>query len=321
MKYRTLGRTQISVSEIGFGAWAIGGNMWGPQDDEASLNALRRALDLGVNFIDTAAVYGMGHSEQLVGKIYRERKGAFTVATKIPPKNMRWPAQHGIRVSEVFPRGWVREQTELSLKNLNVERIDLQQLHVWAPNWVKENDWYEEMVKLKEEGKVRFVGVSLNDHEPDEAVELVKSGMADAVQVIYNIFAQSPQDKLFPACLEKNVGVLARVPLDEGSLTGKFTEKTAFAKTDWRKNYFSPDRLKETVKRVEKLRPLLKQAAPSMVQAALKFCVSHPAVSSVIPGIRSVEQADQNCAASDGASLSPDLLEELKKHRWIHKYP
>ncbi len=321
MEYRILGRTQIKISEISFGSWAIGGDMWGPQDDGVSLNALRRALDLGVNFVDTAAIYGNGHSEILVGKIHAERNRAFSIATKIPPKNGRWPAQHGSPAREIFHPQWIRTHTEKSLRNLNVDCIDLQQLHVWAPNWVKENDWFLEMRRLKEEGKIRYIGVSLNDHEPDDAVELVKSGMVDSVQVIYNIFDQSPQDKLFPACQESNVGVLARVPLDEGSLTGKFTKDSKFAPNDWRKNYFSPSRLKETLSRVEQLKFLLRDGIPSLTTPALKFCISHPAVSAVIPGIRSVEQAEQNCSASDGNLLEPQILEQLKTHRWIHKYP
>lgn len=319
MRHRTLGRTQISVSEIGFGAWAIGGDMWGRQDDAVSLDALRRAFDRGVNFFDTAAVYGDGRSERLVGQVYRERNRAFTIATKIPPKNMQWPARHGTPLKEAFPSRWIREKTEASLKDLNVDCVDLQQLHVWSPNWVKENDWFLELQKLKEEGKVRFIGVSLNDHEPDAAVELVTSGMVDAVQVIYNIFDQSPEDALYPACVKMNVGVLARVPLDEGSLTGKFTTDTRFPPGDWRSDYFSPTRLKETVQRVEPLKALAQKRYPSLAHMALKFCLSHPAVSTVIPGMRNPDQADQNCAVSDGAPLDAALLERLREHRWIRK--
>ncbi len=327
MRHRILGRTKIKVSEIGFGAWAIGGDMWGHQDDAVSLDALRRSIDLGVNFVDTAAVYGDGRSERLVGKVHKERNRSFAVATKIPPKNMRWPAAHGTPLKEAFPSRWIREKTEASLKDLGIDCVDLQQLHVWAPNWVRECDWFEEMEKLKKEGKIRHIGVSLNDHEPTEAVPLVESGMADVVQVIYNIFDQSPEDRLFPACLKADVGVLARVPLDEGALTGKFTVDTRFPPGDWRSDYFSPAILKETVARVDRLKALAGKRFPSLADLALKFCLAQPAVSCVIPGIRNKAQADQNCAASEGpgegasggAVLDAGLREELKRHRWVRK--
>lgn len=319
MQYRILGRTNLKVSEVGFGAWAIGGRMWGPSDDSVSLKALRRALDLGVNFIDTAAAYGKGHSEQLVSKVYRERKGGFYVATKIPPKNWEWPAKLNTPLRELFPSDWIREHTEKSLRNLKTDCIDLQQLHVWSPNWVRENDWYETMKKLKQEGKIRLIGVSLNDHQPDQALELVQSGMVDTVQVIYNIFDPSPQDHLFPTCQEKNVGVIARVPLDEGSLTGKFSKESKFAEDDWRKDYFTPEVLAETVQRVEKLKFLIRGEIRSLSVGALKFCLSHPAVSTVIPGIRSPQQAEENCLASDGILLKADELEKLKMHRWVSR--
>ncbi len=316
MKYRILGRTGLEISEIGFGAWAIGGGMWGKTNDDVSLDALRCALDLGVNLIDTAAVYGNGHSEQLISTVVKERKGKFFVASKIPPKDWNWPPKPNCPIRDAFPAAWVRENTEKSLKNLRMECLDVQQIHVWSPNWVKESEWYEELVKLRQEGKIRFIGVSLNDHKPNEALELVQSGMADTVQVIHNIFDQSPEDKLFPLCKEKNVGVIDRVPLDEGSLTGKFTEQTQFAEGDWRRDYFPPDILKETVRRVEKLKPIVRGETGSLATSALKYCLSHPAVSTVIPGIRSPEQARMNCAASNGIPLRPETLQELKKHRW-----
>lgn len=317
MQYRVLGRTNLKISEIGFGAWAIGGGMWGKTDDPNSLKALRHALDLGVNFIDTAYVYGNGHSEQLIAKVYRERKGKFFVSTKVPPKNYKWPPDPNTSIKEAFPSEWIRSHTEKSLRNLKTDCIDIQQLHVWSPNWVKENDWFETLSKLREEGKIRFIGVSINDHASDEALELVQSGMVDTIQVIYNIFDQLPEERLFPLAQEKKVGILARVPLDEGSLTGKFTLETQFADDDFRKGYFTPQRLKETVERVEKLKFLVRDEIQSMAVGALKFCLSHPAVSTVIPGIRSIQQADINCSASDGKPLRPGELKELKNHRWF----
>ncbi len=317
MNYRTLGKTGIKVSEIGYGAWAIGGGMWGKTDDTESLRALHRALDLGVNFVDTAAVYGKGHSEELIGKVYRERKGIFTVATKIPPKDWNWPPKDNSPIKNTFPAAWVRDQTGTSLRNLKMERVDLQQIHVWSPNWVRETEWFETLIKLKEEGKVRFIGVSINDHAPKEALELVKTGMADTIQVIYNLFDQSPEDELFSLAQKYNVGIIARVPLDEGSLTGKFTGDTKFPEGDWRAGYFAGGGLAETVGRAGGLQPLLLKEASSMAAGALKFCLSHPAVSTVIPGIRSVAQAEENCRVSDGTNLSSGLLENLKNHRWV----
>ena len=317
MKLRPLGKTGMQVSEIGFGAWAIGGGMWGKTNDPVSHDALRRALDLGCNFVDTAAVYGDGHSEQLVGKIHRERGGKFYVATKVPPKDFNWPPVKNCPVKKAFPAKWVREQTENSLRHLGMDCVDLQQIHVWSPNWVHETEWVETLQRLRDEGKIRFIGVSVNDHAPAQALELARSGLADTIQVIHNVFDQSPEDELFPLCLEKEVGILARVPLDEGSLTGKFTYDTTFAKGDWRKDYFPADVLRETVDRVEKLKPLIAREAPSLAVGALKYCLSQPAVSTVIPGIRSPEQALANCSASDGKLLSPQLLKDLKKHRWV----
>lgn len=317
MKCRTLGKTNLKISEIGFGAWAIGGGMWGKTDDVNSLKALRRALDLGVNFVDTAAVYGKGHSEQLIAKVYRERKGNFFVATKVPPKNWEWPPAPNTPIREAFPADWVRKQTEKSLRNLKMDCVDIQQIHVWSSNWIRETEWYETLVKLKEEGKIRFIGVSLNDHRPDEALELVRSGMADTIQVIYNFFDQLPEDQLFPLCQEKNVGIIARVPLDEGSLTGKFTKDTQFPEGDWRREYFSPEMLSETIERVEKLKFLIRGEIKSLTVGALKFCLSQPVVSTVIPGIRSPKQAEENCSASDGELLRSDELKQLKNHRWI----
>lgn len=322
MQYRTLGRTGLKVSEIGFGAWAIGKSWWGPTDDTQSISALHRALDLGVNFIDTAQVYGDGHSEKLIAKVLKERKAkdTVTVATKVPPKNYQWPGNPKVPLSKTFPKDYVISRAELSLKALDTDCIDIYQIHVWTDGWVEQTEWYEGMQKLKEQGKIRFVGASINDHAPDDALKLVRSSMVDTVQVIYNIFDQSPNDNLLPLAQEHKVGILARVPFDEGSLTGKFTPETKFPKGDFRGDYFRGDRLKETVDRVEKLKFLLRGGIKTLAQAALKFCFSHPAVSTGIPGIRTPEQAEANCTASDGKLLSAEELEQLKAHRWVRNF-
>jgi len=318
MKRRKLGRSGALVSEIGFGAWAIGGSMWGGARDDDARAALARARERGLNFIDTALVYGDGHSERLVGAFLREAgfRDAL-IATKVPPKSMQWPAQPGARLRDNFPAEWIRSCCERSLRNLGVERIDLLQLHVWAQAWTDQDDWYAALTKLREEGKLRLIGISINSHDPASAVQVVRAGRVDAVQVFYNVFDQSPEDALLPACRELGVGVIARVPLDEGSLSGKLREDTTFPAGDFRSGYFGGGLLRETVRRVEALRPLLEGAAASMARGALRFCLSHEAVSTVIPGMRNPAQADDNCAASDDGPLPPDLLTRLRPHRWV----
>lgn len=324
MRYRRLGKSDIEVSEIGVGAWAIGGSMWGGADDAVSRAALESAADLGVNFVDTALAYGDGHSERVVGTFVRARKTAggrpMVVATKVPPANWKWPAAHESALADVFPRKWIRKCTEDSLRNLGLERIDLQQLHVWSPRWAAGDEWHAELDALVAEGKVRAFGLSINDHEPDTALEVIATGRVAAVQVIYNVFDQSPEDALLPACARLGVGVLARVPLDEGSLTGKLTRETRFASGDWRSRYFGGGKLAQAVEHAEKVRPGLEGAGGSMAEGALRFCLSHPAVSSVIPGIRTPEQATMNAAASDRGPLDDGALGALRAHRWVRNF-
>ncbi len=321
MRSRLFGATGVSVSEIGFGTWGFGG-MWGPRDDGAAVEALNFALDLGVNFFDTAAVYGEGHSETLIGNVLRKRKrrDQSFIATKVPPKDFQWPAKAGSDVSKIFPGEWIRSFTEKSLKHLQTDVIDLQQLHVWAANWQNQGDWLQELQKLKQEGKIRFIGISLNDHEPDTGLELVRSGVVDSIQVIFNLFDQTPAERLLPLCREKNVAVIARVPFDEGGLTGTLTPETEFPKKDWRRHYFSGNRLKETCERAEKLKVFLKEEAQTLTELALRFCLSHPAVSTVIPGMRRREHVGKNCAVSDGKALSEKTLEALKTHAWQRNF-
>ncbi len=316
MKYRRLGRTNVQISEIGFGAWGIGGTMWKGARDDESLRTLHRAADLGVNFIDTASVYGDGHSEELVGRFLRERNGEVFVATKIPPKNMIWPAKPGSQLSESFPHGHIIKSTEQSLKRLGTDTIDLQQLHVWQDDWIDVAEWYEAISTLKAEGKIRYVGISINDHQPDNALRTVRSGKIDTVQVIYNIFDQTPEQLLLPLCLEQNVGVIVRVPFDEGALTGAITPDMTFPPGDFRNRYFRGDRKKQVFERVEKLKTCLGEEAASLSELALRFCLHHPAVSTVIPGMRSTTNAEHNCPVSDGRRLSPAMIAKLREHAW-----
>ena len=320
MRYRTLGKTGIEVSEIGYGAWGIGGRQWLGGTDDGSLLALKRAIELGLNFIDTALAYGEGHSERLVGQVVKETGAKVYLATKVPPKNRIWPAQPDIGIEEVFPASYVIESTETSLRNLGVETLDLQQLHVWNPAWLTSDEWRKAFETLKKSGKVRFVGISINDHQPDSALELVKTGLIDTVQVIYNIFDPTPQKHLFPLCQTHNVGVLARVPLDEGSLTGSITEATEFEPQEFRAMYFRGDRKKEVVTHVSALQADLGDTGESLAETALRFCISHPALSSVIPGMRQIRNVESNMGVSARGPLSEAVLATLARHAWAKNF-
>ncbi|MDE3058529.1 MAG: aldo/keto reductase [Bacteroidota bacterium] len=317
---RQLGKTGYKISEIGFGAWGIGGEMWQGSNDKDALAALNKAVDLGVSFIDTALAYGDGHSEQLVGKLLRSRNERIYVATKIPPKNRRWPARAGVPFHETFPHNYIVECTERSLKNLKVDCLDLQQFHVWSDEWVGASEIWNAVEKLKREGKVAHFGISINDHQPASALKAAATGMIDSFQVIYNIFDQSPEDELFPYCQKHNIGVIVRVPFDEGGLTGRVTPETKFPDKDWRNNYFTGDRKQQVAERVEKLKPLLGAEAKTLPELALRFCLSHPAVSTIIPGMRTEAHAETNAAVSDGEKLSQQTLAELHKHRWVRNF-
>ena len=320
MKYRPFGKTGTNVSEIGYGAWGIGGAMWQGATDEESMRALHKAIDMGVNFIDTALVYGDGHSEGLVGRLVKERQERIYVSTKVPPRNGQWPARKGVDLNETFPHDYIIKKTEQSLKNLNLDFVDIQQFHVWDDEWTDQAEWSDAISRLKEEGKIRHFGVSINDHQPENALKLAASGKVDTFQVIYNIFDQSPEDKLFPFCLEKNIGVIVRVPLDEGGLGGSITAETVFPAGDFRNNYFKGNRKQEIVDRVAKLMQISSAEARTIAELALRFTLSHPAVSTVIPGMRSMKNVEANCGLSDGRLLSVKLLAELKNHRWVRDF-
>ena len=316
---RRLGRSGLFVSEIGFGAWGIGGTWWGGRDDVSSLTALSKAFDLGINFIDTAHVYGDGHSERLIAKALKGRGETIHIATKIPPKNNRWPARPGIPLKEAYPFDHVKKCTEQSLKNLGRDKIDVQQFHVWNPEWVEDDEWRESVHWLKCTGKARFVGISANDHLPDTVISALSTGDIDTIQVIYNIFDQSPKEQLFGVCQRLDIGVIARVPFDEGGLTGTITPDTTFPPTDMRSRYFSGDRKKALWDRVQALRQDLGESEP-LPQTALRFCISHPAVSTVIPGMRKVCHVEQNLLASAAGPLPPETLDLLRRHQWKRSF-
>ena len=320
MRYRRLGRTGFHVSEIGYGAWGIGGTQWLGADDRESRLALRHAIDLGLNFIDTALAYGEGHSEELVGDVVREADHKIYVASKVPPKNQLWPARPGIPIADVFPYEHIMQSTERSLKNLKLDTIDLQQLHVWNPEWIASDEWQRAFEDIKRTGKARAVGISINDHQPDSALEVIKTGLIDSVQVIYNIFDQSPEKHLFPLALERDIGVIARVPLDEGALTGKIDQFTQFEPTDFRAKYFQGDRKKQVAEHVAAIQSDLRLSNGAMPEVALRFCISHPAVSSVIPGMRTRANVDFNCSIPGKGPLPDKVIAILRKHAWERNF-
>ena len=312
---RALGRTGLQVTEIGYGAWGIGADMWkGAQDDE-SLDALRRYVELGGNFIDTAMGYGDGHSERLVGQVARAHPGTF-VATKISPKNMQWPAAPGTAAEQAYPAEHVVAMTEASLERLGLPSIDVQQFHVWNDSWLGEGDWQDAVHQLKRDGKIRHFGISINDHQPDNAVRAVEAGVVETVQVIYNVFDQGPQDRLLDACRANGVGVIVRVALDEGSLTGHVTPETAFPEGDWRNRYFGGNRKTELQGHLRAIEQDLGITTAQLPETALRFVLSHPAVSTVIVGMRSVRNVERNAALGDGRGLPAEQVQQLYRHRW-----
>ncbi len=321
MKYRKLGRTGLEVSEIGYGAWGISGKQWIGATDDGSLAALRKAIDSGLNFIDTALAYGDGKSEELVGQAVAEAGGRIHIATKVPPMNRVWPAKPESALEDVFPYQYIIDCTETSLRNLKVESIDLQQVHVWNPAWVGREEWRRAFEDLKAAGKVRYFGISINDHQPETGVGMIETGLIDTVQVIYNVFDQTPEKALFPACLAHNIGVLARVPFDEGSLTGKIDESTVFPEGDFRNYYFRDDRKKQVAERVAAiLKDLGIVETSAMAAVAMRFCLSSPAVSTVIPGMRSIASVESNVRSSDLGGLTAAELLVLKKHAWDRNF-
>jgi aryl-alcohol dehydrogenase-like predicted oxidoreductase len=314
MRYRPFGRLGWQVSDIGYGMWGMGG--WTGSEDRESLASLDRAVARGCNFFDTAFAYGDGHSETLLGQTLKRHTGTrLYVATKVPPKNRKWPGRATTPISEVFPYDYIREMTETSLKNLQVDSLDLQQLHVWSDAWVADEGWQRAAQDLKREGLIKGFGISVNRWEPANVLRALDTGLVDAVQVVYNVFDQAPEDELFPACEHLNVAIIARVPFDEGSLTGTMTPDMTWPKGDWRNLYFTPENLRETLAHVDRLKPLV-PAGSSLSDLALRFILHHPAVSTTIPGMRKLPHVDRNTAASDAPPLGADLLAALRQHRW-----
>lgn len=315
MNYRRFGRTNWKVSEIGYGMWGMGG--WSGSDDDESLAALQRAVDRGCNFFDTAWAYGEGRSERLLGQIVRANpdKKLYT-ATKIPPKNLEWPSRRAVALDDTFPPEHIDKYVRSSLENAGLDSFDLVQFHVWEDDWVADDRWAKKMDDLRTEGLIKATGISINRWEPWNGVRAVRSGLIDSVQVIYNIFDQNPGDELFPACAEVDVAIIARVPFDEGSLTGTLTKESKWPEGDWRNTYFVAENLIPSVERADALKPLAERTGTSLPEMALRFILGSPNVSTIIPGMRKLSHVDANIAASDAGQLPGELLAELSKHRW-----
>ena len=314
MNYRTFGRTGWQVSEVGYGMWGMAG--WTGSESKEVNEALDKSVEMGCNFFDTAWAYGDGLSEEILNAlIKRHGSKKLYVATKIPPKNRKWPSKPAFTLEEVFPSDYIIEYTEKSLKNLGVETIDLQQFHVWEDSWAQQDEWQEAIAKLTQQGKVQAWGVSVNRWEPNNCLDTMRTGLIDAVQVIYNIFDQAPEDQLFPLCRELDIAIIARVPFDEGTLTGTLTKDTTFPAGDWRGTYFVPENLHSSVDHAEALKPLVPETM-NLPEMALRFILSNPDVSTTIPGMRKIKNVMANMAAGDGKGLNAALLASLQTHRW-----
>jgi aryl-alcohol dehydrogenase-like predicted oxidoreductase len=322
MRYRKLGKTGFQVSEIGYGAWGIGADWWKGCSDQECLAALSLAIDLGVTFIDTAMGYGDGHSEQLIGQVLSKRRERVYVATKIRPMNFNFSPKPGDSFEEAYSKEWIVECTERSLKNLGQEQLDLQMLHVWLDEWAVHEEWQEAVIQLKEQGKIKEFGLSLvfpleQAHIPRRAMA---TGQVAACQVVYNIYQQEPQTELFPLALQEDVGIIVRCPLDEGALTGKITPEATFPEGDWRNDYFRGERKREVQERAEALQWLIRDDVESLPEAALRFCLSHPAVSTAIVGMRQSRHVEANVQTVEKGALSEQDLERLKQHAWPHNF-
>ena len=324
MRYRKFGCTGWQVSEIGYGMWGMGS--WSASDDNESLQSLQAAVELGCNFFDTAHVYGDGHSEKLLGQTVRaNRDKRLYTATKIPPKNRQWPARHEFKLQDTYPPDHVEEYVHRSLESAGLESFDLIQFHTWEDDWLRDDRWLYKLDDLRSQHLLNAIGISLNRWEPWNGVGAVRTGQIDSVQVIYNIFDQNPEDDLFPACDEMKVAVIARVPFDEGTLTGTLTKDSRWPEGDWRNTYFVPDNLNESVDRADDLKELLRKwnqehsTEITMPELALRFILNNPTVSTIIPGMRKLSHVESNIAASDAGPLPDELYRQLKQHRWVRK--
>ena len=319
MKYRNFGKTGLTVSDIGYGAWGIGKAMWIGADDNESLRSLHAAHEAGVNFFDTALVYGDGHSEKLIARAFGKSPDII-IASKVPPRDYVWDVQPGSPLRRTFPRDHILASLDKTLRSLGRDQIDIYQFHTWHDDWVTEPEWQEAVRALKSSGKVGLVGISIQNHQPANVLKALDTGLIDSVQVIYNLFDQSPEDELLPYCEQHGIGVIVRVPFDEGALTGKLTPDTKFPKGDFRHNYFRGNRKQEVWNAVQFIVRDTGITLDQLPTLALRFCLSPSAVSTVIPGMRNVRHVAANVAASDAGPLPPETLRKLRAHRWVRNF-
>lgn len=320
MEYKPFAKSDTMVSRLGYGAWGIGKTMWIGADDNESKKSLHTAVEKGVNVFDSALVYGMGHSERLIAEVEREAGKQLFITSKIPSKKFEWPAKDTSSLADSFPKDHIIRTTEKSLRTMKRDYLDLQQFHVWSDTWAEKDEWKEAIRQLKEQGKVRFFGISINDHEPENGIEAAKSGLIDSFQVIFNLFDQSPADVLLPFCLENRISVIARVPFDEGSLTGSITPDTAFPGGDFRNTYFGGNRKQQVWERVQNIQKDVKDVTDTLAEAALRYTISFDAMTTVIPGMRREKNLLANVASVEKGPLPADLLEKLKAHRWERNF-
>ena len=319
MKYRKLGRTGLNVSEIGYGAWGIGKAMWVGAEDDESLRSLKAARDAGVNFFDTALAYGDGHSEQLIAKAFGKSPDVI-IASKVPPQNMQWGVRAGSPLANSFPKQYVLDSLDQTLKNLGRDSIDVYQFHTWIDDWATNAEWQETVHAMKKSGKSKFVGISIQNHQPSNILKALDTGLVDTVQVIHNIFDQSPEDELFPYAEKNNIGIIVRVPFDEGSLTGNINPETKFPEGDFRNIYFEGDRKRDVWDRIQDMTEELNFDVAKMPEYALRYILSQSAVSTIIPGMRNTKHVSANAAASDLGPLPADVVKKLHRYRWVRDY-
>ncbi len=320
MEYKDFSKSNVKVSLLGYGGWGIGKSIWIGADDEESKKSLNLAIENGVNFFDSAFVYGNGHSEKLIGEVEKESGKELFITSKIPSKKYEWPAADDSTLKESFPREHIIRMTERSLRNLKRDYLDLQQFHVWNDLWADDDEWKEAVLKLKQDGKVRFFGISINDHQAENGIEAGKTGLIDSFQVIFNLFDQSPADKLFSFCSENKISVIARVPFDEGALTGLVTPESTFPHGDFRNQYFGGNRREEVWRRMQAIQEDVAGETESLAEAALRYIISFDAVTTVIPGMRKPKNLLSNVKSIEKGSLSTELLKQLRNHRWIRNY-
>jgi aryl-alcohol dehydrogenase-like predicted oxidoreductase len=320
MQYVNFAKSETKVSKLGYGAWGIGKTMWIGAEDKESKRSLHKAIEKGVNFFDSALVYGMGHSERLIGEVEKESGQNLFITSKIPSLKYEWPAKDDSALEASFPKNHIIRTTERSLRNLKRDCLDLQQFHVWNDNWAEQDEWKEAVIQLKKDGKVKFFGISINDHQPENGIEAGKTGLIDAFQVIFNLFDQSPADRLLPFCLENKISIIARVPFDEGSLTGSIKPDTEFPKGDFRNTYFAGDRKQQVWDRVQKIKIDAENYTESLAETALRYTISFDAVTTVIPGMRKEKNLLANAESVSKGVLPTELLEKLKAHRWVRNF-